>query len=113
LGFVVDPVEPLAELAPVLIESFLEAFFEAFFEAFLLAFFDFFMPVESLFVVVVAEVSLEPVEVEPVWATALNETRAKAESTAAIVRIMLISFVFLTGIYRTGWCPRYSKRRAA
>jgi hypothetical protein len=96
LGFVVEPDELMSEDSAAL-------FFECFFEAFLAAFFEWcfecFMvvPFASFFVVVVVdEVSLEPVEpVEPVWAKAPNDTSAKAESTAAIVRIMLISFTFL------------------
>jgi hypothetical protein len=110
LGFVVELVpedEPMSEAAPFL----------AFFADFLLAFFDFFfMPVESLFVVVVAVLSVEPVqvdEVDPVWAKAPNETSAKAESAATIVRIMLISFMFRPGVCRTGGCPSYSNPHAA
>jgi len=101
LGFVVEPVD---EVEPELMSE--AAPFLAFFADFLLAFFDFFecfmLPVESLFVVVVADDVSEPV-VEPVWAKAPNEASAKAESAATIVRIMLISFMFLPDRCRTGW----------
>jgi hypothetical protein len=121
LGFVVEPeVESDAEPEPELMSE-AEPFL-AFFADFLLAFFEcfecFMLPVESLFVVELAdEVSLEPevepVEpVEPVWAKAPNEASAKAESAATIVRIMLISFMFLSDRCRTGWCRQYSKAHA-
>jgi len=112
LGFVVEPVvEPelmSEEAAPFL----------AFFADFLLAFLCFFevllmVPFESLFVVVLVDESVEVDPVDPVWAKAPNEASAKAESAATIVRIMLISFVFLSDRCRTGWCRQYSKARAA
>lgn len=91
MGFVDEPLVDDPELmseeaAPFL--DFLADFFIFFFEV------CFFMvPFESFLVVV--DESLE-VELEPVWAKAPNETRAKAAAIAAArLRIMLISFMFL------------------
>jgi len=109
-------VEPVVELEPELMSDEAAPFL-AFFADFLLDFFAcfecFMLPVESLFVVVVADEVSEPVvePVEPVWAKAPNEASAKAAAT--IVRIMLISFVFLSDRCRTGWCHQYSKAHAA
>jgi len=107
---VVEPELMSEEAAPFL------AFFADFLLAFFACFECFMLPVESLFVVELAdEVSLEPVvePVDPVWAKAPNEASAKAEAAATIVRIMLISFVFLSDRCRTGWCRQYSKAHAA
>ena len=114
MGFVVEPVdelvpedEPMSEAEPFL----------AFFADFLLAFFDFFVdfviePFESLFVVVEVDESVV-LPAEPVWAKAPNEASAKTASAVAILRIMLISFMFPPGVCRTGGCRQQSNPRAA